>query len=89
MKIEKIEGGDGVLEKIDKELLVSNPTGITVKIEKVDNEKSSISVIALRVRQMQMETVLTTNQHTQQQTLLILTMSCLNENAKKRYVQEI
>jgi hypothetical protein len=37
--IEKIEGDDGVLEKIDKELLLSNPTGITVKIEKVDNEK--------------------------------------------------
>lgn len=50
MKIEKIEGDDGVIEKIegddgvveeaiDKELVVSNQNSIKLKIEKVDNVK--------------------------------------------------
>ena len=50
MKIEKIDGDDGVIEKIegddgvveeaiDKELLVSNKNSIKLKIEKVDNVK--------------------------------------------------
>ena len=50
LKIEKIEGCDGVIEKIEgddgvveeaigKELLVSKPNSIKLKIEKVDNVK--------------------------------------------------